>query len=89
MRLISVAFVLWVFSSCQPRRQTINESQRDAMVDSIVGTRMEEIVRQASEDMDRRRAIEVKAKADSIIAVRINGPKAPADNTIPNNLPMP
>ncbi len=49
-----------------------------AKVDSIVGSRMEEINRKAMEDLDQRMTIEVKQKADSIIAAR----RARADTSI-------
>lgn len=54
-----------------------NDSAIDAKVDSIVGTRMEEISRKSMEDLDQRMTIEVKAKADSIIAARQAAAAAP------------
>lgn len=80
-------------AGCQPKKETISASRRDAIIDSLVGIRVEEMNRQSMEDLDRRRSIEVKAKADSILAAGnkhefIEG-NAPADNTIPNELPMP
>lgn len=41
-----------------------------AKVDSIVGSRMNEINQKAMEDLDQRMTIEVKQKADSIVAAR-------------------
>ena len=76
-------------ASCSSNPETIQESERDAMIDSLVAVRVEEISRQAAEDLDRRRSIEVKAKADSIVAAMDSLQMSPADNTIPNNLPMP
>lgn len=59
-----------MISSCGTNQQTIKESERDAIIDSMVAQRMEEITRQAVEDLDRRRSIEVKAKADSIVTAK-------------------
>lgn len=61
-----------------------NDSYVNAQVDSIVGARMEEINRQAMEDLDHRMAIEVKQKADSIIAARRTG-----DTAAPAAMPEP
>jgi hypothetical protein len=45
----------------------MSQNEINAKVDSIVGTRIEELNNQAMEDLDRRMSIEVKAKADSIV----------------------
>jgi hypothetical protein len=58
-----------LFAACSQDNQH-TDSFVDAKVDSIVGTRMEEINRKAMEDLDQRMTIEVKQKADSIIAAR-------------------
>jgi hypothetical protein len=79
-------------TACQAREKGMKESEREAIIDSIVGMRVEEVNRQAMEDLDRRMSIDVKAKADSIVLSRQNpvkGKAAPPDNTIPNNLPIP
>ena len=65
--LISVAFV-----SCENKQAMLTRSSINAKVDSLVGARMEEINRQAMDDLDHRIAIEVKAKADSIVQARTN-----------------
>ena len=39
-------------------------------IDSLVGTRMEEVNCHAEDDLEQRMTIEVKAKADSIVAAR-------------------
>lgn len=60
-----------MFASCTDTKQkNLTASQIHAQVDSLVGARMDEINRQAMEDLDHRIAIEVKAKADSIVAAR-------------------
>jgi hypothetical protein len=62
--------ILLLLASCQPKDLEHTDSYVDAKVDSIVGSRMEEINRRAMEDLDQRMTIEVKQKADSIIAAR-------------------
>lgn len=64
-RLILSAMVF--LAACQPKQTVITESRRAAIVDSLVGLRMEEVARLAAEDLDRRRSIEVKAKSDSLV----------------------
>jgi hypothetical protein len=56
-----------LLASCASQEHKFSQSEIDAKVDSLVGVKMEEINRQAMEDLDRRMAIEVKAKADSIV----------------------
>ncbi len=79
-------------ASCQPKEEVIDASRQNAMIDSLIAIKMEELNQQAMDDLDRRKSIEVKAKADSIVAAvkdsMIRKGKMP-DNTIPNNLPMP
>jgi len=82
-----VVLLMAGLSACSADHQTVKESQRDAMIDSMVALRMEEISRQAAEDLDRRRSIEVKAKADSIVAARSSIQPAPAGNTPPPAMP--
>lgn len=65
--------------SCRNRGEVHNDSYVQAKVDSIVGSRLEEINRKAMEDLDQRMTIEVKAKADSIIAARRRKPEAPVE----------
>lgn len=57
-------------TGCGEKDDNNNETSITARADSIVGIRMEEINRQAMEDLEKRIAIEVKAKADSIVAAR-------------------
>ncbi len=59
--------VITLSSSCQSDPGAMTENEKKAMVDSIVGTRMEAINQEAMTDLDRRKSIEVKAKADSIV----------------------
>ncbi|XZF16079.1 hypothetical protein ACTHGU_08065 [Chitinophagaceae bacterium MMS25-I14] len=55
----------------------MSESEMHAKVDSIVGSKIEEMNRQAMEDLDHRLAIEVKAKADSIVQSHVAGQTPP------------
>ena len=50
----------------QPKGMTENEY--NVKVDSLVGEKMNDLFMQAMEDRDRRISIEVKPKADSIVA---------------------
>lgn len=62
-----IASVLFL-ASCNSGGEGMSQSEFDAKVDSLVGIKLEEVNRQAMEDRERRIAIEVKAKADSIVA---------------------
>ena len=68
--LLPLGLLLLTVISCQTKTNTHNDSYVHAQVDSIVGSRMMEINARAMEDLDHRISIEVKAKADSIIASR-------------------
>jgi len=68
-QLLLFALFILLASSCK-EKVAHSDSFVNAKVDSIVGTRMEEINRRAMEDLDQRMTIEVRAKADSIIAAR-------------------
>lgn len=87
-----IAICLIAFlAACVTDQKPLDDSRRDALVDSIVGTKTGELSSQAAEDLDRRRAIEVKAKADSLVQVyrdSFMNKSAQPDNTIPNNMPM-
>ena len=76
--LLPLTILSLLFCACSEKTEH-SDSFIDAKVDSIVGTRMEEINRAAMEDLDQRMTIEVKAKADSIIAAR----RAAASDTKP------
>jgi predicted lipoprotein len=70
-----------------------SDSVVHAKVDSIVGSRMEEINRKAMEDLDQRMTIEVKQKADSIIAARraaaAKGTDTAVHAPVSNTAPLP
>ena len=73
--------VVMILAGCAQNPEAIEGSRRDAIVDSIVAGRMGEITRLAGEDLDRRRSIEVKAKADSILLTR----QGMNENATPDN----
>ncbi len=83
-KIILIVALAAIIASCNSQQNGMTDGERDAKVDSLVALRIEEINREAIEDRDRRMAIEVKQKADSMVQEA-----ARADNTIPNHLPMP
>lgn len=67
--LFPAAIATLMFTACgQQAAPVMDESTINAKVDSTVGTKLDELNQQATEDLDRRIAIEVKPKADSIVA---------------------
>ena len=58
---------LVVLISCQHPEIQLSKQQIKFKADSIFSTRIDELHKAAAEDLDRRQAIEVKAKADSIV----------------------
>ncbi len=68
-----------LLGACKMKNEAMTRSQIQAKVDSLVGIRMNEINQQAMEDLDRRMAIEVKAKADSIVQAALTA-RAKADS---------
>lgn len=70
MKNLLLFAILTLFLGACSQKVEQSDSDVDAKVDSIVGSRMEEINTRAMEDLDQRMTIEVKAKADSIINAR-------------------
>lgn len=71
-KIFSTAAIATVFfAACNNAAPQMDEATIQAKVDSTVGTKLEELNTQAGEDLDRRMAIEVKPKADSIVAARM------------------
>ncbi len=69
--LFPAVFASLLFAACGNNAAPVmDENAIQAKADSIVGTRLEDLNAQATEDLDRRMAIEVKPMADSIIAAR-------------------
>lgn len=69
--LFPAVAAMFMFTACQQEAAPgMTENEMQAKVDSIVGTRLDQLNQEATEDLDRRVAIEVKPKADSIIAAR-------------------
>lgn len=65
--LLVLAGLTTAFVSCENKQTTMTENEINTKVDSLVGVKIEELNVQAMEDFDRRKTIEVKAKADSIV----------------------
>jgi len=65
--IIGITLLALLASCAKEKEQKMMQSEINAKVDSIVGTRIDELNRQAMEDLDRRKSIEVKAKTDSIV----------------------
>lgn len=78
MKPVLAAFLLISISlvSCDDHKKMLAESAVNAKIDSLVAQRMDEVNARAMEDLNRRISIEVKVKADSILAAK-NG--VPAD----------
>lgn len=69
--LFPAAFATLLFAACNNNSApAMDENAIQAKVDSIVGEKLDMLNEQAQEDLDRRMAIEVKPKADSIIEAR-------------------
>lgn len=69
--LFPAAFATILLASCQNNAApAMDEATMQNKVDSTVGEKLDELTMQANEDLDRRMAIEVKPKADSIIEAR-------------------
>jgi hypothetical protein len=72
-------------SSTACRREEVLLTEKDVAIriDSIVHVQAEFAKQRAAEDLDRRQAIEVKVKTDSILEARAKGnstrPAAPTD----------
>ena len=69
-KLVLAVMVMAGLASCGSgdKEKAITESQAQAKIDSIYGEKKNEIFMQSMEDLDRRISIEVKPKADSIVA---------------------
>ncbi len=71
MKVMLPAFLLLLgLSACGEKVKVHDEAWQKRQVDSIVGSRMEEINERAMEDLDQRMSIVVKQKVDSILAAR-------------------
>ena len=65
--LLALVLLTTLFTACNDTQVAIPQKTINAKVDSIVNVRKIEMNQQAMEDLDHRTAIEVKAKADSIV----------------------
>lgn len=78
--LVVPALGILLLGACKEEQEELTPSAINAKVDSLVGARMEELNVQAMEDLDRRMSIEVKVKADSIVAAATATPAPVAGN---------
>ncbi len=69
---ITVVSCIWL-SACGSKQEGYTENEANAKIDSIVAERIDELNRHYLEDLEKRMAIEVKVKADSIVAARDAG----------------
>jgi major membrane immunogen (membrane-anchored lipoprotein) len=65
---VPVVMLLTVLlTACTEKEAPLTPTQIHSRVDSIIAAKTPELKQQAFEDFDRRRSIEVKAKADSMV----------------------
>lgn len=83
--IMSIALLGLLASCAKEKEKKMTQSEINAKVDSIVGTRIDELNRQAMEDLDRRKSIEVKAKTDSIVEAytKAQAGEVKTDTTVP------
>lgn len=66
--LLTVSFL--TLAACGNKENAHQAASDEAKIDSMVALRLDEINTKAMEDLDYRMTIEVKQKADSIVAQR-------------------
>lgn len=59
------------FASCKQKERIMSKAEIKAKADSLIGIRLDELNKQAMEDLEKRQTIEVKTKADSIVEAYI------------------
>ncbi|MCB0700498.1 MAG: lipoprotein [Chitinophagales bacterium] len=70
-KLLFPAIAIVLLASCQGNSApTMSVHDINFKVDSIIAEKQEGLIKEANEDLDRRMAIEVKPKADSIVAAQ-------------------
>ncbi|MBA3827635.1 MAG: hypothetical protein H0X33_01745 [Taibaiella sp.] len=77
-----------LLTACGGKERSLRSSVMHAKVDSLVGVKMQDINAQLMEDLDHRISIEVKAKADSIVAARAH-PMDTTKRAMPTPMPRP
>ena len=75
---IVILYFLLAFTGCGSDEKKLTEKDIKAMADSTFNARRGEIDKAATEDLEQRKTIEVKAIADSIVYARQYGVKQPA-----------
>lgn len=71
--IIITSISLLLLSACGNKEDVHTAASDQATIDSLVAQRLEEVNLKAMEDLDYRLSIEVKQKADSIVAQRTGG----------------
>ncbi len=84
-RILLLGITILSLASCKEHETAITQSEIHAKVDSLIAIKLEELNKQAMEDLDRRKSIEVKAKADSIVQARMR----PDTTVAPQPAPQP
>ena len=68
---LSVLLSVCLLCACTAKKSVeLTDVQIKAKADSIVSTKMDDLNKQAKEDLDNRMAIELRAQTDSIIDAR-------------------
>ncbi len=67
-----IFFAALILSSCSKQERPLTPEQIQAKADSIFRIKLKKLQQEAKEDLERRMAIEVKPKADSIRNVKNN-----------------
>ncbi len=71
-KLIVPLVIVFSLTACGEQQTSMTENEINAKVDSLVGEKQAEIMDEAMADLDNRKSIEVKAKADSIVEATLN-----------------
>ena len=78
-RLLFSFFALCLFLAACGNKEARHTASRDhAIIDSMVAARLDDVNQKVMEDLDYRMSIEVKQKADSIVAARLAANNQPA-----------
>ncbi|MBS1774236.1 MAG: hypothetical protein JST82_15365 [Bacteroidetes bacterium] len=70
MKKIGWLLLLIVVVSCKSKEKMLTNAEIKAKADSILAIKRAELSKQALEDLDRRKSIEVKVITDSIVAAK-------------------
>lgn len=71
-KLILPAVIVLSLTACNEPVNEMSENAIQAKVDSLVGEKQLELMNESTADLDRRKSIEVKTKADSIVQATLD-----------------